>query len=1052
MNGPLSDGNENTMDIFVLSTSTTDSPLQARDLEKLGYRATFFSSAQPLFESLRSGKPNLLICDSVTLHEEAYDLCRTLKADYDLWVVPVLIITSASNLADLLHVLDCNADNFISSPFDPAYFSALVEGMLSTPVERPTPDQIKTQFKIQHDDQLFVVTADRRRLLEFLLSSFEIAVNRSGDIIRIRGEKEEFRARLEQKEERIRDQARSIEALNGTLRQKEQAIGALTADVEERDLHIQKSDDEIRHLKSEIDEGKGHIAAAEQQVLQLTHEAGDLAHRYTSETGDLSRKLAQISEHLAATTADLKAAEDSLALETSRKTDAQTLLSETTAKKDLAEKRVHELLLEIEDIQASFAAAKERIQTLEDELASLTRAKSETEQDLNRTIGELKEVVSRQDTDLSRQKGELAECREQISRLETQIASLQNEKESIAEELRTTTEASARSQEELQGNLSSTRAILGEREQAIVSLNAEIEQITGTRDATARDLLARSEELGTLKESFTRAREDWSAEKEELVRRLQERDSSLQALDGEYRTACGEREELQAALERVQADLDSAAAGRSAAASALETATARIRSLEDDLGHASSAGSEARQQVQSLAGELDESRNRCLALEAALAERKNETERVSGELGTALASRSDLEKDLARAQEKIRELESGLVTATTTGAQTGKQVQALTDELEQIKAELGNSLRLRHTIEESLNGERLQKDQMTTELQNITRERDALRADLVKEKQVRSNAEAERERYLTLHTSSEAEGRTQEASLNDTIRVLRSDLDSSRAKQRELEAQISTLSREKQQADERALNLAAEIDQARTALADEWEDHMNAQERLVAVVQEKSEKEQLQQPGELESEKAKKRSLVVKGPDLPANIGKRPQSLSAVPSRDLASPAPRIRNVEDLFEDEEVPDEGEESDVPIVSIIQEPSDGDEVAGDLADDSDSDMDSLPDPDSSEDTDEPDEEPEEVDTDSGDPGASLPSQGYAGGIPPAFAFNRAQWFDLLKWAHHSGTLTQEQRMQIVRMGRLIQKGRRLTQKQEEQVKEMLSLVRAQGYRFI
>ncbi len=37
-----------------------------------------------------------------------------------------------------------------------------------------------------------------------------------------------------------------------------------------------------------------------------------------------------------------------------------------------------------------------------------------------------------------------------------------------------------------------------------------------------------------------------------------------------------------------------------------------------------------------------------------------------------------------------------------------------------------------------------------------------------------------------------------------------------------------------------------------------------------------------------------------------------------------------------------------------------------------------------------------------------------------------------------------------MQIVRMGRLIQKGRKLTNKQEEQVLEMIALVRKLGYR--
>jgi hypothetical protein len=62
----------------------------------------------------------------------------------------------------------------------------------------------------------------------------------------------------------------------------------------------------------------------------------------------------------------------------------------------------------------------------------------------------------------------------------------------------------------------------------------------------------------------------------------------------------------------------------------------------------------------------------------------------------------------------------------------------------------------------------------------------------------------------------------------------------------------------------------------------------------------------------------------------------------------------------------------------------------------------------------------------------------------------AFNRTQWLDLLKWSHHCEGLTQDQRMHIVRMGRLIQKGRKLTKNQEEQVLEMIALVQRLGYR--
>jgi len=979
MNGSLSDGNDNIIDIFVLSTSTTDSPLQACDLEKPGYRATFFSDPQQLFESLRSGKPNLLICDSVTLRQDSYDLCRAIKADYDLWVVPVLIVTSASSLSDLLHVLDCNADNFISLPYDPSYFSALIEGMLATPVERPTPEQIKTQFKIQHDDHQFVVTADRRRLLEFLLSSFEIAVNRSGDIIRITTEKDGLSATLENREERIRDQARSIEALNSTLRQKEQEISSLSSEVAERDQRIQEHLDEIRKYEGEIETGKSHIAAAEGEINRLTGEAADLARRYTMETGDLSRQLATISEHLATTSADLKAAEESLALETSKKTDAETLLSETIAKKEQAEKMAHELSLEVEQVKADILAEKERVQNLVTEISSLNDAKNRAENELAETIRELKDTITKTEADLSFRTQEREEEKSRVTALGAQLADLEAAKLKVEEELQARTDTSAKELAGLRETLDRTQAMLESREQDLACLKTELDEIAGT---------------GRIAE-------------ERMTGEIRERDALLKELQDQHAAAREAHDDLKRDLDRVRADLDTALATKSAAENSLEHASARIRDLESELETISASDTESRRQAK------------------------------------------DLQDALGEAEAQIRVLESGLKTATTEGAETGKQVHALTDELEQARAELENSLKVRHTLEESLNSERLEKEKISADLTRESRERESLAAALMNEEQVRRDTEAERGRLLERLASAETEGKTQESALSDTIHELKADLDSSLALQRELEAKVLALSQEKQVAEEKVASLDREIDQARSALADEWEGHIDAQERLVAAVGNRQHTgTSPAEPGELESEKARKRALVVKGPDLPVNIGKHPRSLSPAQSFDPANvSAPRIRNVEDLFEDE--PDE-EPGPLPAVSIVQE----------VADEVGSDDKGFPDL-ATTDHPAPDYEPdEEITDDEGSDEAEVSDDDDTGISPeedtvsspsPDISFNRAQWYDLLKWAHHSGTLTQEQRMQIVRMGRLIQKGRKLTRKQEEQVKEMLVLVQAQGYRF-
>ena len=977
MNNPLSDGNESTIDIFVLSNSTTESAVQAGHLEQMGYRITLFTDSKQLLESLRTGKPNLLICDTVALQEDAYDLCRLIKADNDLWVVPVLIVTEASNLADLLHVLDCNADNFISYPYDPSYLTTLVEGMLSTPVERQTPEQIKTQFKIQHDEHVFVVTADCRKLLEFLLSSFEIAVNRSGDISRIQRENENLSGFLKQSEELTRDQARSIEILNGTLQQKEQMISTLVADVKDRDQQISENTEEIQQLKTELESDKSLRSTTEEQLRSLTREAEDLASRYTVETGDLKQQLSSMAENLASLKTEILAAKDSLAIETTQRADAEARLADTTVQKEQAEKSVRALTLDCEQMRVSLAAEKNRAQSVEYEIKSLLQAKTESEQELMRIISELKDTAKQQAADISRQNKELDNGKNYSINLEIQLANLKAEKERAETEMRASADTYVKNQGDLQATLDRTRVSLEEQEHENESLKTSIREIQDARDKTTRDLQVLSDELSTLRTSLADERDQHRTAEENLKQELRERDALLQSLQGEHQSVQTDLDDHKSTLTRVSADLESAIATRSALESSLDTATARIR-----------------------------------------------------------------------------ELESELHTASATGSQAGQQVRALTDELEHVKAELENNRRKRHGIEESLAGEKLEKERISSDLQNLSQERDSLQSILAKEQQLRSESESEREHLRLLLTSAETEGKDQENALSTTIRKLTSELESSQTLRRELEEQVALLAREKHLAEEKSSNLSAEIDQARTALADEWEDHMNAQERLVAAVNEKQQLEQsFQQSGDLGSDKSKKRALIVKGPDFPMDVGKRPQSLTAVPAAPAAppsaSPEPRITNVEDLFEEDDGHKDVEPGDMPSVSIIHEPSvDG----GDENKPADTDTEfSTTLSDSENEQDDPDDDEGTDGEIASEDGQSLSASGSGDGTPQGIAFNRAQWFDLLKWAHHSGTLSQEQRMQIVRMGRLIQKGRKLTHKQEEQVKEMITLVQAQGYRF-
>jgi CheY-like chemotaxis protein len=74
-------GGENVIDIFILCKDARDSQNLAGQLTPPGYRVTIFSESTDLVESLRAGKPNLLICDTTGPEQDGYEVCREIKKD-----------------------------------------------------------------------------------------------------------------------------------------------------------------------------------------------------------------------------------------------------------------------------------------------------------------------------------------------------------------------------------------------------------------------------------------------------------------------------------------------------------------------------------------------------------------------------------------------------------------------------------------------------------------------------------------------------------------------------------------------------------------------------------------------------------------------------------------------------------------------------------------------------------------------------------------------------------------------------------------------------------
>jgi DNA-binding response OmpR family regulator len=924
MNASLSDGNEPVIDIFVLSVNSSLSAQLEKQLRDEGYYVTLFSDGTHLLETLRNGKPNLLVCDTTASNADAFEVCRQIKADDYLWNIPVLVLTGASDLADLLRVLDCNADNFIAHPFDPPYLLSLIEGMLTTPVERQTPEQIKTQFKIKHEEQVFVVTADRRKLLEFLLSSFEIAVNKSADLSQVQEEKENLGQTIRKLEEDVREQTKVIGIINETLKTKEQKLIELTGQLADREASVQEKTATIDQLSRDLAAEQADHKAAEDEIRRVVQEKDESIAAHMSTIGQLQRQVTDLSSELGTVKPALERTQEELVAESNHRKDVESELSALAAVKEQVDKALRALTVEYEQMKASFGAEKNRASEAEQELSAVLQAKTQAEQDLTQVINDLKNAAKQQAEEINRLREESDYGHTRLSLTEENLRTVTAAKEQSEASLREAIDAGLKNIARLQEQLDTAGKVLDEREQAIASLNADLASAV-------------------------------SAHKEANT-----------ALDAERQESASQKEDLA----RVHAEKEKAEALAESLTASLKESQEQNRDNEERMNAI----------IQQRDGELQELQKVHEETKNAFSSHRITLEQVKQDLDAAVLARTNLE-----------------------------------EKMEQVQMRLEQENLRRQEAEDQLKEALSQQQQMEQDLEHLVSETKTLHADLVAEKK--------------------------------DLEALKKEKEVLEEQNRALEERASDLTRKKHEAEQAAADLTAEIDQARVALADEWEDHMKDNERLFAATSEKQGPISVPPRREdIEPEKTRKRALIIKVPEVPSGIRPLPRSMVAVdPAKAPEPEASHIRSVEDLFED----DEDKESAGPEVSIVKEPAT--EPVQDIL------PDTLPGPsDSNSSFFEDDTEPAtsaQDDTGKDEPGGEQSPSGISSDAPVSghsTAIDREQWLDLLKWSHHCDALTQDQRMQIVRMGRLIQKGRKLTKRQEEQVVEMIALVQRLGYR--
>ena len=382
---------------------------------------------------------------------DGYAVCREIKADNDLWRVPVLLLTSVSGLGDLLQVLDCNADNFIARPYDPSYLASLVELLLSSTVEKPDPEKVRTQFKIRHDDRDYVITADRRKLLEFLLSSFEIAVGKSADLVQVQDELSGLKETLEQQvADRTAElktsvarlqtlstgQSHEIETVKKEIADAKKEGDALRRTIAEREKTVAETKEELSRVTQELETARGKIAETEDSLRTLSKEKEELEHALRGDAESLDRELRETRTALDEVKKDLSA-------ESEERARLESDLAAITQKFSEAEKTLSAQEIRVQQLSSSVAAEKNRADTASQEVKSVLLEKERAEQELRDMIADITAKAAQQSQEFLRVSEELGkekdiraaseqQCRELEGTLATKEAAFTAEKGTLA--------------------------------------------------------------------------------------------------------------------------------------------------------------------------------------------------------------------------------------------------------------------------------------------------------------------------------------------------------------------------------------------------------------------------------------------------------------------------------------------------------------------------------------------------------------------------------------------------------------------------------------------